>query len=219
MKKIVSLLLAAMLCLACFTACAEGLDLTGVEATIPTAEIEAPELALIDAPMGLTTSDVVTMTSTYVQVISDGIKFRFDYVAAGDGYLIFTTDMRASMAAYARVQNPTGVQEFMLQHHYYMEILDSFTGADFIVHTSGADQLCAIVQDMRTLSNFELSQVAELYGVTEPFYYFNGTPWLHVNAQTYLTIVNGQYVLVQTPELVSADEFVAFMSYLFVSAQ
>ena len=200
MKKIVSLLLAAMLCLGCFAACAEEVDLSGVEiAPIEVTDAFDREISFRNATMALTTTHDVTVTDTSVTVVADGIRIVFNIQKAGGGYLCFTQDLMASLAAYMRLDDMEAWQKYMIDELIYINMVDEWTGGDNYVFNDGEpDQLSALIGDLATQSASVVNQIASSMGGSVIKY--NGRPWIYASSNDFvifITIAGGQYVYVQ----------------------
>lgn len=200
MKKIVSLLLAAMLCLACFTACAEEIDLTGVEiAPLEVTDAFDREISLRKASKAATTTHNVTVTDSAVSVVADGVSIVFNIQKAGGGYLCFTQDLMASLAAYMRLEDMEAWQQYMIDELIYINMVDEWTGGENYVFTDGEpDQLSALIGDLATHSASTVNQVAISMGGNVIKY--NGRPWIYASSNDFvifITIAGGQYVYVQ----------------------
>ncbi len=219
MKKIVSLLLAALLCFGCFSALAEDIDLTGVEANAPAAKIaEKPALDLRDAAMaGAATTDVVEVTDAYVSVTANNVTIRFDKQKAGGGFLCLTKDLMASLTDYLRYDDPYAVQDILISNDISMLIMDEFTKGCYYVYFLEADSLSALVGDFSTLSARNQTTVAQKLASTSSIVTYNNIAWISTGS-IFATIVNGQYVCVEIDSDVTAEDVPYFLGALSVTA-
>ena len=200
MKKIISLLLACMLCLGCFSALAEDIDLSGYEiAPLEVKDALNLEIPLLNATMGSTAHNV-TVTDTSVTVIADGVQIVFDIQKAGGGYMCFTQDILASFASYLRVDDMTAFQELLIDEKIYILIVDEWTSDESYIFTDGEpDPVSALIGDLTSCSASIANQLAISMGCDVISY--NGRPWLYATDGTrnlFVTIAGGEYVYVQT---------------------
>ena len=218
MKKIVSLLLAALLCFGCFSALAEDIDLTGVEAAAPAAKMtEKPAVALRDAAMAATSADVVVVTDDYVSVTANDVTIRFDKQKAGGGYLCLTQDLMASLTDYLRYDDPYAVQDILLSNGINMLIMDEFTKGCYYVYFLEADSLSALVGNFSDLTSRNQNTVAQKLASTFTIVTHNNIDWISTGS-IFATIVNGQYVCVEIDSDVSAADVPYFLGALSVTA-
>ncbi len=218
MKKIVALLLAAMLCIGC-TAFAEEIVLTG-KPTVPA--LSKPEYAMGEEAMAAST-DVVVTTDTTVTVTASGIKIHFDIAATGSAYITLTQDFYASFAGYRRFKDPQAMMEgYILANDIKLWACDEYTDDQYVVLIGEADSDSQMIGDLCNLNETNVNYVASAWGAEAGF--FNGRPWLMAPQEgIYLTIVNGQYVQVYVfagvdGTYVPVDEVSYFLSALTLTA-
>lgn len=201
MKKIISLLLATMLCLGCFSALAEDVDLTGVEiAPLEVKEALDSGISFRNANMAAnSTAHNVTVTDNAVTVVADGVKIVFNIQKAGGGYMCFTQDLMASLASYLRIDDMEGLQKYLIDEKIYIYFIDEWTyNENFIYNDGEPDQLSALIGDLATQSASIVNQIATSMGGNVIKY--NGRPWIYAAGSDYvlfITIAGGQYIYVQ----------------------
>ena len=218
MKKITSLLLAALLCLGCFSALAEDIDLTGVEANAPAVKIaEKPALDLHDVAMAAAYTDVVEVTDAYVSVTANNVTIRFDKQKAGGGFMCLTKDLMASLTDYLRYDDPYAVQDILLSNDINLLVMDEFTKGCYYVYFLEADSLSALVGDFTSLSTRNQTTVAQKLASTSTIVTYNNIAWISTGS-IFATIVNGQYICVEIDSDVTAEDVPYFLGALSVTA-
>lgn len=219
MKKIVSLLLASMLCLGCFAACAEELDLSGAEVATQVAK-QIPEDAFVlpEEAMSATSTDIVEVTDEYISVTATGVTIRFDVAAAGAGYLCLTQDIMASISSYMRYDDPYSVLDVMVSNDINILALDLFTNGCYYVYQWEADGLSTLVNNLKDLRASDQNVVAEKLHSTAVVENYNGQTWIQALNQFYVTIVNGQYVVVEIDSDVPVADVPYFLNALTITA-
>lgn len=218
MKKIISLLLAALLCLGCFSALAEDIDLTGVEANAPAVKIaEKPALDLHDVAMAAAYTDVVEVTDAYVSVTANNVTIRFDKQKAGGGFMCLTKDLMASLTDYLRYDDPYAVQDILLSNDINLLVMDEFTKGCYYVYFLEADSLSALVGDFTSLSTRNQTTVAQKLASTSTIVTYNNIAWISTGS-IFATIVNGQYICVEIDSDVTAEDVPYFLGALSVTA-
>ena len=220
MKKIFSLLLAALLCFGCFSALAEDIDLTGVEIPQPGVKdfSEAHPVLQSDAMIAVT-SHIVSVTENTITVTTNGIEMTFDFQKAGGGYLCLTQDVYASLASYLRYSSIDNAQKWMIDSEICLYLEDEFTGADNYVFLDGSDELCTVLGDLKTLPSAYLEQFIASAGMKVVI--CNDRPWFYTyyadeNITMCSTITNSQYVKVQVDGTIDDAQYI--LEALTVSA-
>ena len=215
MKKLISLLLAVLLCTG--FACAESLNLSGVEATIPATTVDIPAFELADEAMA-TTMHMVDMTDSTITVTctAENMRVAFDFAAAGNGYICLTQNMTASYQAYKRFLYPDQVNTMLVENSAYLYIIDLYTDDWFMVRIAGGDDLTSYVGYLGNWSTADVEYVAELYGCQGPYNYYNGNPWIRHMAGCYISILNGQLVIVNCSETITDEDLSYFLNSLSI---
>lgn len=220
MKKLIALLLAALLCISCLPAMAE-LNLEGAEAKkLEEKQLSEINAQLIEKTAAAETGDKVTVTSEYVNVRVKGVDIRFDMVAAGGGYLCLTQDLFASLDTYKRFGDAAySLRDNLVSQGVYLWIYDTFAGLEnFVYFKWDADLISEVVGTLHNLSRGDQEYIVDMLGGTADMLEVHGsTTWINCGSY-YLTIAGSQYIAVQLDSDSTPEDAAALLSALTITA-
>ncbi len=203
MKKIVAVLLALLMCAASLTAFAElGFDFSQDEIKLDGIGIaELPEIEKDENARAATATDsVVNQDGVYGILTKTGALIVFD--PRGLSFMTLTQDYKASYDVYKLFKDMETVQQYiqsMAEDDFHIIVWDQYDAFDLIaLDTCGSDGLTQKVGNLNRLSENDIhtvaSALAQANGLTSyDLYGFNNNIWIQLNAQTLVTIVNGEY--------------------------
>ena len=215
MKKLLSVLLAAVMLLSCCAVFAEEgtqtIDFSGVEFEKISGEDSGAKVSLKDkesfaiAPI----SDSVTVSGSMIAVRTRGLTMMLNLP---DAYVCFTQDYFASLQSYAMLNDPDPLQNFMVQADSHFYLYDQYTNNESHIDSLKSDKACAMIGNLRYLDDANLKEFAKAFGdvngVTCQGFFKTGTAtWVKYTGavNVYLTIVGSEYLAYFIGEADDAD--------------
>ncbi len=228
MKKLISILLALMLCAFSAIATAESAtysaDDVGVKFSTDTTGLKKPDLNA--SPRGLgdeTGSQVTNDNGLYTSVLPSGTRLVLN--AKEQAYLVLTQSFFASLDVYMMFKDPDMVDTYIQQmkdDQIEFVIWDSYDAFDAIlVHAGKSDSLSAHIRNLSMLNEGEMKSVASAltprFGETAyQLHEINGMPWIQMGEQLMVTVVNSEYVFVvyYPKDKMTEDDFTDFNTFM-----
>ena len=124
------------------------------------------------------------------------------FINIPNSYVCFTRDWKASILMYALFGIDQSLAEELAAANIHMLILDLVNSNEIHVKTYEGDDLCKLVGDMNELSEKYFDNVGQMYAETFSAKY-NGVyrtasnTWIALDDDWLLTIVNGEYVVIE----------------------
>lgn len=194
MKKLISCVLALVL-LCCSASVAETLDIQPEDFTVDLSVSRLSGLKLTDTSFAAGADTVVRVDDEYT--VDDGqMKYIMD-MGGHPSVLCFTQDLMSSFEAYLRLGEPSLFCEYLVSEgiHYYFTDLE--TGMEVCVYNHEEDKMSKLAGNFSTLTDANQALLAGMI-VSSPVIKTAGeTDWIQLEDRGFLTIFNGQYVVVE----------------------
>jgi len=199
MKRILALLLMAALLAACIPALSEGLsatpDMVGIQKT--------KEKRLIPDVFnrmnaGNTGYDVTVEGNLHI-IKTGSVNF---FINIPSSYVCFTQDWKASILMYALFEVDKSLAQELAASNIHMLILDLVNNNELHVKTFPGDRFCDLVGDMNQLEEKYYENVGAMFAdvfqtAFKGVYKTASNVWIALDDDWLLTIVNGQYVVIE----------------------
>lgn len=199
MKKAFALLLIASLLAMGLPALAEGLSFTPDMVDVRKAKDERLIPDFASKLLGSDSGYDVTVEGN-LHIIKTG-KVNF-VINIPNSYVCFTQDVKASIMMYVLFDVNQSLAEQLAQNNIHMLILDLLNNGELHVKTFNGDALCEMVGDMNDLPEKYYGNVGEVFAEVfsakyNGMYKTASNVWVVLDDDWLLTIVNGEYVVIE----------------------
>jgi NACalpha-BTF3-like transcription factor len=234
MKRLLSILLALMLCMTAFSVLAEETvsEFANDEVGLTVQENALPKVELKEASQATKAGDdVVNQNNVYTIKTPDGLTITLN-AANLSSFLVLTQSYYASLDIYSRFKDDATATKFideLIDGNAHIVIWDAYEAFQSIVlQTSGSSALTKHVKNLGELRESDIKMVANQIAVSNnvsdyTLYTFNGNVWIQLKANVLVTIVNSEYVVAffypngDTMTDDDYDDFTKFMRALTLS--
>ena len=193
MKKLISLLL--VFCLAAFTcaALAEDVTLTEDNAKVEIAGVGVADLEPSEVESYALGGYSVTNNNETYTINTGSLTFQVSLGAYPEVYTL-TRDYAASFAAFMYFDYDA-VLSFFEENDIHLLLYDAGTDNQTILYTIPGDETASYIGNFTALSAANKAVMAKANSGTETIYTIGNCDWFRISADTLVTIVNGQYVV------------------------
>ena len=194
MRKLVALVVCAVLLLSCCASLGEGLDIKPEDITADFSKIKKIDVELSTSALADKAGDIVSRNGYVYTVVSGDVTFELD-LEKFPGVLCFTQDIVSSIEAYSRVDNYQQLAENLINDGVNFVLMDLDTGLSHTIYLEEADNASTIIDNFSGLTKASQETVAPMFG-SSGIVKAGDLTWMK-GPSLLMTIVHGKYLWVE----------------------